>query len=102
MPVVRVEGELDPHAAGSLLEAMQDAMGRNGSQVIIDLKDCSYIGSAGLGVLFSGQPGPSERGAGGGSAASHAGPPYPSTRANDRRTWFSGLRGPGKRSSRPR
>ena len=53
MPVVRVEDELDPHAAGSLLEAMQDAMGRNGSQVIIDLKDCSYIGSAGLGVLFS-------------------------------------------------
>jgi len=39
VPVVRVEGELDPHAAGSLLEAMQDAMGRNGSQVIIDLKD---------------------------------------------------------------
>ncbi len=53
VPVVRVEGEVDPHNAYSLQEAVQEVMGGGGSQVIIDLEDCTYIDSAGLAALFA-------------------------------------------------
>lgn len=53
VPVVRVEGEVDPDGAGSLRKAVLDVMGRDGIQVIMDLEDCTYIDSAGLSVLFS-------------------------------------------------
>ena len=50
---MRVEGEVDPHNADSLQEAVQEVMGGDGGQVIIDLEDCTYIDSAGLAALFA-------------------------------------------------
>ena len=53
MPVVRVEGEVDPHNADSLQQTVRDVLGADGGQVIIDLEDCTYIDSAGLAALFA-------------------------------------------------
>jgi anti-anti-sigma factor len=53
LPIIKVKGELDAHGARALEKVVRDIMSRNASRAIIDLKDCTYIDSAGLGVLFS-------------------------------------------------
>lgn len=51
--IVKVDGELDAHEARAFGKAVRRVMRGRGGQAIIDLRDCTYIDSAGLGVLFS-------------------------------------------------
>jgi anti-anti-sigma factor len=51
--IVKVNGELDAHEARAFGKAARRVMRGKGRQTIIDLRDCTYIDSAGLGVLFS-------------------------------------------------
>ena len=53
LPIVRVEDDLDAHNALAFDKAARRIMRRKSKQAIVDLKDCTYIDSAGLGVLFS-------------------------------------------------
>jgi anti-sigma B factor antagonist len=53
IPVVRIEGQVDPEDARNLETAAWDALGRAGTRLIVDLESCTYISSAGLAVLFS-------------------------------------------------
>jgi len=52
-PVIRVEGDIDPDDAPTLEHAAWDALGREGTRIVLDLEDCTHISSAGLAVLFS-------------------------------------------------
>ena len=52
-PIVKVDGDLDAHEARAFGKAARRVMRGKGRQAIIDLRDCTYIDSAGLGVLFS-------------------------------------------------
>lgn len=54
--VVRVEGDLDAGTADQFHQTLREATGASADgarHVVIDLEDCTYIDSAGLGVLFS-------------------------------------------------
>ena len=53
VPVVKVHGAVDAHTSRSLQEAALQVMDRSRSRVVIDLEDCTYLDSAGLGVFFS-------------------------------------------------
>ena len=53
MPIVRARGELDAHGARNLQKAARDIMGQSDKRAIIDLRDCTYIDSAVLAILFS-------------------------------------------------
>jgi anti-sigma B factor antagonist len=53
IPVLRLEGEVDPEDARDLETGAWDALGRAGTRLILDLEQCTYISSAGLAVLFS-------------------------------------------------
>ena len=52
-PVLRVEGDVDPEDARSLEMAAWQALGRDGTKLILDLEHCTHITSSGLAVLFS-------------------------------------------------
>ncbi len=53
IPVLRVEGDVDPDDARILETAAWDAFGRQGTRLVLDFQDCTYVSSAGLAVLFS-------------------------------------------------
>jgi anti-anti-sigma factor len=52
-PIVKVVGELDAHSAFAFYKDARRIMRCEGNNAIIDLKDCVYIDSAGIGILFS-------------------------------------------------
>jgi anti-anti-sigma factor len=52
--VVSVVGELDAATAPQLDDALGKALG-TGGPILIDLSDCSFIDSTGLGVVVSGR-----------------------------------------------
>lgn len=52
-PVLRITGDVDHDDAPALERAAWEAFGSTGTRIILDLKDCSHIGSTGLAVLFS-------------------------------------------------
>ena len=52
IPLLRVSGELD-HLGGSELCAVgREALGADGRVLLLDLSQCSYLDSGGLGALF--------------------------------------------------
>jgi anti-anti-sigma factor len=52
-PVLHIEGEVDPEDAPALEMAAWNALGRDGTKIILDLERCTHITSSGLAVLFS-------------------------------------------------
>ena len=51
-PLIRVSGELD-HLSGTELSVVgRQELGRDGRVLLLDLTQCSYIDSGGLGALF--------------------------------------------------
>jgi anti-anti-sigma factor len=52
-PVLHIEGDVDPDDARLLEGAAWEALGRDGTKIILDLEGCTHITSAGLAVLFS-------------------------------------------------
>ncbi len=53
MPVLRIEGDVDPDDAPVLELAAWEALGLHGTRVILDMEGCTYVSSAGLAVLLS-------------------------------------------------
>lgn len=51
VPLLMPEGEVDIYTAGRLESALQEALGRGASGVVVDLSRISYFDSSGLGVL---------------------------------------------------
>jgi len=51
--VLEVHGELDSEGASKLESAFEDAFTLGQKNIVVDLKDTSYIGSSGLRVLIS-------------------------------------------------
>ena len=52
-PVLRIEGAIDPDDAPVFERAAWDALGREGTRIVLDLERCTHVSSAGLAVLFS-------------------------------------------------
>lgn len=53
VPVLRIEGDVDPDDAPALEQAAWLAFGKTGIEIVLDLEGCTHIGSTGLAVLFS-------------------------------------------------
>jgi anti-anti-sigma factor len=53
IPVLRIVGEVDHANSSEVDAAAKAALALGGSRLLVDLTDCSYIDSAGLGVLLS-------------------------------------------------
>lgn len=49
--VVELRGELDAAALNSLVDAFDDAITRDGSDVVVDLADVEFIGAGWIGTL---------------------------------------------------
>lgn len=50
VPLLKISGEVDHWSAPALEQAMQSACG---DRVLLDLTDCRYLDSGGLGVILS-------------------------------------------------
>ena len=53
--IVNVSGELDHATAPRLREALDEALAVDGSPVVVDMSDCGFIDSTGLGLLLESQ-----------------------------------------------
>ena len=53
VPIVHVRGEIDLYTAPEFRDALQKGVDRNPRVLIADLRDISYIDSAGLGALLA-------------------------------------------------
>lgn len=53
VPMLRVVGDIDHFSSLALDDALQDALSLGGSHVLLDLTDCPYLDSGGLGVIFT-------------------------------------------------
>jgi anti-anti-sigma factor len=49
--VIALRGELDAAALNSLVESFDDAIGRDGSDVVVDLASVEFIGAGWIGTL---------------------------------------------------
>jgi len=52
VPVFAVAGELDHQSSSMLRNALSFAPGSEGSRLVLDLRQCQYMDSGGLSVLF--------------------------------------------------
>ncbi len=57
-PVLPVTGDLDHMTGPLLLQRAVEALGRNGSHILLDLEDCSFVGF-GMTLLLPGSHLPS-------------------------------------------
>ena len=53
VPLLRVVGEVDHFSSLALDDAFQDALRSGGSYVLLDLTECPYLDSGGLGVILT-------------------------------------------------
>lgn len=53
VPLVRIQGDVEPDDAQTLERAAWDALGASGTQIVLDFEACTLLSSTGLGVLFS-------------------------------------------------
>jgi anti-sigma B factor antagonist len=51
--VLTISGELDAATAPRLTEALDDAIASDSASVLVDLSECSFIDSTGLGVVVT-------------------------------------------------
>ena|SRR3990172_8453470 len=51
-PLLKIVGDVDHLTAPALDEAIQGVIGRDGSHLLLDLSECLYLDSGGLGVLL--------------------------------------------------
>lgn len=51
-PLLRVSGELDHFGGTELCAVAREALGANGRVLLLELSECTYIDSGGLGTLF--------------------------------------------------
>jgi anti-anti-sigma factor len=52
VPLLKVIGDIDHLTAPTLEAAVQQALGIDGSYLLVDLSDCPYVDSGGLSVLL--------------------------------------------------
>ena len=52
IPLLKVNGDLDRAAGSKLLQWGEEASGGGGRLLLLDLSDCLYVDSGGLGSLF--------------------------------------------------
>ena len=53
VPLLRVVGDVDHFTSLALDDAVQDALGLDGSHLLLDLTECPYLDSGGLGVILT-------------------------------------------------
>jgi len=53
VPLLRVVGDVDHFTSLALDDAFQDALSLDGSHLLLDLTECSYLDSGGLGVILT-------------------------------------------------
>ncbi len=53
VPLLRVVGDIDHFSSLALDDALQDALSLGGSYILLDLAECPYLDSGGLGVIFT-------------------------------------------------
>jgi len=53
IPLLRVTGEVDHFTSPDIDKAAQKALSLDNSRLLLDLTDCPYLDSGGLGVLLS-------------------------------------------------
>jgi len=61
-PTIALAGELDPHTAPLLEGAIDEVLGREGTDLVLDLSQLGFVDSSGLRVLISAQHRPDEQG----------------------------------------
>ena len=53
VPLLRVVGDIDHFTSLALDDAVQDALTLHGSHLLLDLGECPYLDSGGLGVILT-------------------------------------------------
>ncbi len=53
VPLLRVAGDIDHFTSLALDDAVQDALTLHGSHLLLDLSECPYLDSGGLGVILT-------------------------------------------------
>ena len=53
VPLMRVVGEVDHFTSLALDDAVDDALSLDGSHLLLDLTECPYLDSGGLGVILT-------------------------------------------------
>lgn len=52
-PLIRIEGDVDPHDAPALKRALWDALAGGDTQIVLDLEACTHVSSTASAVFFS-------------------------------------------------